>query len=76
MEYSFRFEVKVPAAIFEPKVGVIRACRGKGLMDGVYFGLKGMPEWYVPCQCIMLKKHDEKALERKTEELFKKLKVK
>lgn len=75
-EYGFRFEVKVPTTIFEPKVGVIRAYKGRKFVDEVYFSLKRMPEWYIPAQCIMLSKTDEKTLERTTEELFKKLKVK
>ncbi len=75
-EYGYRFEVKVPTTIFEPKVAVIRAYNGNKFVDELYFELDRMPEWYVPCQCIMLSKTDEKALEKKTKELFKKLKVK
>ena len=74
-EYGYRFEVKVPTTIFEPKVAVIRAYKNKSFVDEVYFELKSMPEWYVPCQCIMLSKPDENMLEKKTKELFKKLGV-
>jgi len=74
-EYGYRFEVKVPTTIFEPRVAVIRAYHNKSLVDEVHFKLKNMPEWYIPCQCIMLSKSDEKTLEKKTEELFKRLGV-
>ena len=75
-EYGYRFEVKVPTTIFEPKVAVIRVYSGSKFVDGLYFELDRMPEWYVPCQCIMLSKTDEKTLEKKTKELFKRLKLK
>lgn len=75
MEYGYRFEVKVPTTIFENKVAVIQAYKGQKLADMIYFKLKKMPEWYVPCQCILLSKSDEKTLEKKTEELFKRLRV-
>ncbi len=74
-EYGYRFEVKVPTTIFDNKVAVIKAYKGKRLVAETYFKLKKMPEWYVPCQCILLSKPDEKTLDKKTEELFRQLRI-
>lgn len=75
IEYGYRFEVKVPTTIFDNKVAVISAYKGRKVVNKIYFKLKKMPEWYVPCQCILLGKSDEKTLEEKTKELFKRLNI-
>ncbi len=72
-EYGYRFEVKVPTTIYDPRHAEISAYKGSRLADKVYFRLSRMPRWDVPAQCIMLSKRDEKKLEQKTEELFHRL---
>ncbi|MCG2719039.1 MAG: hypothetical protein L6408_09450 [Nanoarchaeota archaeon] len=73
-EDGYRFEVQVPTTIFDNKFAVIQAYQDQKLVDEIHFKLKKMPEWNVPCQCILLGKSDEKTLEKKTEELIRRLK--
>jgi hypothetical protein len=72
-ENGYRFEVRVPTKIFDDKVAVIRAYRGKTCVGEEYFGLRKLPEWNASAQAIVLGKSDEKTLERKTNELLKQL---
>jgi len=73
IEGDYRFEAKVPTTIYDNKRAVVRAYQGKELVDEIYFKLKKMPRWDVPAQTIMLSKSDAKTLEKKTNELIKKL---
>jgi hypothetical protein len=72
-EHGYRFEVKVPASIFEERYAVISAYQGTKCVDREFFPLREMPTWDVPAQAVVLTKSDEKTLEQKTRELMKRL---
>lgn len=75
IEKGYRFEVLIPATIFDDNRGVIRAYFGRKCVDEEYFRLRKMPEWNVPLQAILLGKKDEQTLERRTKELMKRLPI-
>ncbi|GEM_PF-6517082 len=71
-EKGYHFEVYVPTTIFEPKKCYVKVS-SEASIDGFSFELKEMPKWYIPCQCILLSKRDEKTLDAKVEQILKRL---
>ncbi|MFH1065719.1 MAG: hypothetical protein V1734_04415 [Nanoarchaeota archaeon] len=72
---GYRFETLVPTTIFEEKVALIRAYKGRNLLIEKHVPLKEMPQWNPAFQCIELCKKDEKSLEQRTKALMKELKT-